>query len=176
VAAGLFIKSLVNVSRVDLGLETHQTVVFGISPILNGYESARSMALFQQAAADLAAIPGVTAVSTALVPVLGGSSWGTDVAVQGFDRGPDIDSNARYNEVGPAYLSTLGMPLMAGREFDESDVLGAPKVAIINEAFARKFNLDPRTAVGSSPPTRARPTTSWTGRSWASCRTPSTTT
>lgn len=148
VAAGLFIKSLVNVSQVDLGLETDHTVVFGISPLLNGYESERTMALFQQAETELAAIPGVTSVSTALVPVLGGSSWGTDVAVQGYERGPDVDNNARYNEVGPGYLATLGMPLMSGREFDESDVLGAPKVALINEAFARKFNLDPREAVG----------------------------
>ncbi|HKJ03098.1 MAG TPA: ABC transporter permease [Longimicrobiales bacterium] len=148
VAAGLFIKSLVNVSHVDLGLETDHTVVFGISPVLNGYESERSMALFQQAEEELAAVPGVTSVSTALVPVLGGSSWGTDVAVQGFERGPDIDSNSRYNEVGPGYLATLGMPLMSGREFDESDALGAPKVALINEAFARKFDLDPREAVG----------------------------
>jgi predicted permease len=148
VAAGLFIKSLVNVSRVDLGLDTSDIVVFGVSPVLNGYEPARTMGLFEQAEAELAALPGVTGVTAALVPVLGGSSWGTDVSVEGFERGPDIDSNSRYNEVGPAYLSTLGMPLLGGREFDASDVQGAPKVAIINEAFARKFNLDPRQAVG----------------------------
>lgn len=148
VAAGLFIKSLVNVSKVDLGLETSDVVVFGISPALNGYEAERSLALFQQVEAELAAMPGVTGVSAALVPVLGGNSWGTSVDVQGFERGPDTDSGSRYNEVGPGYLSTLGMPLLGGREFDESDGEGAPKVAIINEAFARKFNLDPREAVG----------------------------
>ncbi|MDP2954920.1 MAG: ABC transporter permease [Longimicrobiales bacterium] len=148
VAAGLFIKSLVNVSRVDLGLDTSGIVVFGVSPVLNGYEPERTQALFQQAEAELAALPGVTGVTAALVPVLGGSSWGTDVAVEGFEGGPDIDSNARYNEVGPAYFSTLGIPLMGGREFDPSDGQGAPKVAIINESFARKFNLDPRQAVG----------------------------
>ena len=156
VAAGLFIKSLVNVSQVDLGLETEHIVVFGIAPLLNGYESERSQALFQQAEAELAAIPGVTSVSAALVPVLGGSSWGTDVAVQGFERGPDIDSNSRYNEVGPGYLATLGMPLMSGREFTASDGIGAPKVAMINEAFARKFNLDPREAVGKFMSTNSR--------------------
>ena len=156
VAAGLFIKSLVNVSRVDLGLETDQVVVFGVSPLLNGYEPERSRALFQDAERDLGVLPGVTSVSAALVPVLGGSSWGTDVAVEGFESGPDVDANARYNEVGPGYLATLGMPLMAGREFDESDVLGAPKVAIINEAFARKFNLDPRQAVGKFMSANAR--------------------
>ncbi len=148
VAAGLFIRSLVNVSRVDLGLDTSHMIVFGSSPVLNGYKPDESHALFERAEAELAAIPGVTGVSAALVPVLGGSSWGQDVAVQGFEGGPDVDQDARYNEVGPHYFSTLGMPLLGGREFDESDVKGAPKVAIINEAFARKFNLDPRDAVG----------------------------
>lgn len=148
VAAGLFIKSLANVSRVDLGLDTDNVIVFGVSPVLNGYEPERTLALFEQAEAELAALPGVTSVTAALVPVLGGSSWGTDVAVDGFERGPDIDANSRYNEVGPGYLATLGIPLLGGREFDVSDGRGAPKVAIVNEAFARKFNLDPREAVG----------------------------
>jgi predicted permease len=148
VAAGLFIRSLVNVSKVDLGLDTSHVIVFGISPVLNGYAPDESQALFQRAETELAAVPGVTGVSTALVPVLGGSSWGNDVAVEGFEGGPDVDQNSRYNEVGPRYFSTLGMPLLGGREFDQSDVEGAPKVAIINEAFARKFNLDPRAAVG----------------------------
>lgn len=148
VGAGLFIKSLVNVSRVDLGLRTENIVTFGVAPVLNGYEPERTLALFQQAEAELAALPGVTGVTAALVPVLAGSNWGTDVAVEGFQRGPDIDSGARYNEVGPAYFTTLGMQILAGRELDESDAEGAPKVAVINEAFAKKFNLDPRQAVG----------------------------
>ncbi len=149
VAAGLFIKSLVNVSRVDLGLQSDNVITFGISPQLNGYESERSMALFEQAEEQLAAIPGVTSVGGALVPVLSGSSWGTDVAVQGWESGPDIDSNSRFNEIGPGYLSTLGIPLMAGREFTTSDRADAPKVAIVNEAFTRKFGLEGASAVGA---------------------------
>jgi predicted permease len=67
--------------------------------------------------------------------------------VQGFAKGPDTDSNSRYNEVGPGYFRTLGEPLIAGREFMAADGVGAPKVAIVNEAFAKKFNLG-RDAVG----------------------------
>jgi len=148
VAAGLFIKSLVNVSRVDLGLETDNLVVFGVSPELNGYEPERSREFFGRLTEELAALPGVTNVSAALVPVLSGNNWGTDVSVEGFESGPDIDSNSRLNEVGPGYFSTLSMPLVAGREFTDSDVLGAPLVAVVNEAFTRKFNLDGRNAVG----------------------------
>jgi predicted permease len=73
--------------------------------------------------------------------VLQGNNWGTDVAVQGLQSGPDINSNSRMNMVGPGYFTTLGMPILAGREFTHQDSMGAPKVAIVNEAFVRKFKL-----------------------------------
>lgn len=90
----------------------------------------------------------MTAVSADRVGILGGSSWGNDVAVEGFDWEPGVDANSRFNAVGPGYFSTLGVPLMAGREFTASDADGAPLVAIVNEAFARKFALDGANAIG----------------------------
>ena len=92
--------------------------------------------------------PGVDGVSASMVPVLAGSSWGRSVRVEGFASGPDVDASSRYNEIGPSYFSTLGRALLAGREFSASDVAGAPRVAIVNEAFTRKFGLDSRNAVG----------------------------
>jgi len=147
-SAGLFLKSLLNVSRVDLGLRTENVLTFAISPELNGYEPERSLALFERTEEQLSAIPGVASVTAALVPVLAGNSWGSSVRVEGFESGPDTDVNSRFNEIGPNYFSTLGMPLLAGREFSVSDGPGAPKVAIVNEAFARKFGLDSRNATG----------------------------
>jgi predicted permease len=148
VSAGLFIRSLINVSRVDLGLSPENIVTFAISPELNGYEFDRAKDLFQRAEEELAAIPGVSSASPALVPILSGSNWGTDVSVEGFESGPDIDSNSRFNSIGPGYFRTLGIQVMAGREFTPTDVGDEPTVAVINEAFARKFGLDPRDAVG----------------------------
>jgi len=148
VGAGLFIRSLSAVSRVDLGLRTDDMVTFAISPTLNGYEAERSRALYQETEEALAALPGVTAVSAALVPVFAGSSWGTDVSVEGFAWEPGVDDNSRFNVVGPGYFSTMGIPLLAGREFTDGDVTGAPTVAVVNEAFTRKFGLDGRNAVG----------------------------
>ena len=147
VSAGLFIRSLMNVSRVDLGIRTEKVVTFGVSPQLNAYTPARSLQLFNRIEEELAAVPGVTGVTAALVPLMAGSNWGTDVRVEGFKSGPDIDSNSRYNEVGADYFKTLGIPLISGRDFTKADVAGAPKVAIVNEAFAKKFNLG-RDAVG----------------------------
>jgi predicted permease len=147
VSAGLFTRSLFNVSRVDLGVKVDNVVAFGVSPELNGYTSERSRQLFERLESELAALPGVTGVTASLVPLLAGSNWGSDVQVEGFKSGPDIDSNSRFNEIGPGYFRTLGVPLIAGREFTAADSLKAAKVAIVNEAFAKKFNLG-RDAVG----------------------------
>ncbi len=141
VSAGLFIRSLNNVSRVDLGLKVDNMVTFGVSPELNGYTPQRTLVLLERLEEELASIPGVTGVTASLVPILSGSNWGNSVVVEGFKSGPDIDSGSRYNEVGPGYFRTMGMPLIAGREFTAADTLGKGKVAIVNESFAKKFNL-----------------------------------
>ena len=140
-SAGLFIKSLYQVSRVDLGVNVDQVTTFRVSPRLNGYAPERSKQIFERLEQALAAEPGVESVTASMVPLLAGSNWGTDVAVQGFASGPDIDSNSRLNAVGPAYFATLGVPILAGREFTESDRLGSRKVAVVNQAFAEKFKL-----------------------------------
>lgn len=147
ICAGLFAKSLMNVSRVDLGVKIDNMLTFAVSPRLNGYSPERSLAYFQRAEEVLAGLPGVTSVTTSLVPILAGNNWGTDVQVQGFPKGPDVDNNSRFNEVGAGYFKTMGVPLISGREFTRADVKGAGKVAIVNEAFAKKFNLG-RDAVG----------------------------
>jgi predicted permease len=141
IAAGLFVKSLANVSRVDLGMKTENVVMFSVSPELNAYSQERSQALFTRIEEAFSALPGVTGVTAGIVPVVGGSNWGTDVNVQGFKRGPDIDSNARFNMIGPDYFEVLGVPMLGGREFTAQDVMNGPKVAIVNETFAKKFNL-----------------------------------
>ena len=148
VAAGLFIKSLRNVSRVDLGLNTENVLLFSVSPSRNGYESERSAVLFQSMERELAAVPGVTAVTVGRVPLIAGSNWGTGVQVEGFESGPDIDNNSRFNEIGVGYFSAMGIPLLAGREFTLADAVGAAKVAVVNETFTQKFGLDGRDAVG----------------------------
>jgi predicted permease len=146
-ASGFFVKSLIQVSRVDLGIKIDNVVAFSLSPRLSGYTTERTRLFFQRVEEEVRTLPGVTAVTLSTVPVLSGSNWGNDVAVQGFDAGPDTDSNSRFNEVGPGYFSAMGIPMMAGREFTDADVRGAQQVAIVNEEFARKFGLG-RDAVG----------------------------
>lgn len=147
ISAGLFLKSLANVSKVDVGVKVDDVVTFAISPLRSGYDTTRAAVLFGRIEEELAATPGVTGVTSALVPLLAGSNWGTDVRVQGFQSGPDIDSNSRLNEVGAGYFSMLGVPILSGREFTIADSRDGARVAVVNEMFARKFGLG-RDAVG----------------------------
>ena len=146
-SSGFFVKSLLNVSRVDLGVRTDHVIAFGLSPELSGYTPERTQVFFRRLEDELKAVPGVSGVTLSLVPLLTGSNWGNDVAVQGFAAGPDTNNNSRFNEVGPGYFSTMGIPLMSGREFTDADVEGSAKVAVVNETFAKKFGLG-RDAVG----------------------------
>ena len=147
VAAGLFTKSLLNVGRVDLGLDADNVVTFSVAPELNGYKPEQSRQLFERLEAELAAVPGVTGATGSMVPLLAGSNWNTSVWVEGFEVGPDTNNSSSFNMVGPGFFRTLGIRMLSGREFRPADALGAPKVAVVNEAFARKFNLG-RHAVG----------------------------
>ncbi len=140
-SSGFFVKSLLNVSRVDLGFKIDHVITFGLSPDLNGYSFDRTRLFFQRLEDELRAAPGVTAVTVSNVPMLAGKNRQRDVAVQGFKAGPDTDSNAHYNKVGPGYFSALGIPLIAGREFTDADTLHAAKVGVVNQTFVRKFGL-----------------------------------
>jgi len=147
IMSALFLKSLVNVSRVDLGVKVDHISTFSIVPERTGYDSVRSAVLFDRIGQELAGVPGATSVTESRVPLLGGSNWGNSVKVQGFACGPDVDCNSRFNQIGTNYFRTFGVRLVAGREFTAADRFGGQRVAIVNEAFAKKFNLG-RDAVG----------------------------
>jgi len=140
-SAGLFVRSLMNVSRVELGIRPDSLVTFTLAPMLNGYSNAQSRVLFRRVEEELAALPGVETVSSSIVRLVSGSNWGNNVRVEGFEITEDTDANARFNMVGPGYFRTVGMPLLVGREFTPADDAGRPAVAVVNEAFARKFEL-----------------------------------
>jgi predicted permease len=148
-SSGFFVKSLLNISRVDLGFKVDHVATFGLSPGLNGYSFDRIRLFFQRLEDELRAAPGLTAVTVSNVALLAGHNRQRDVAVQGFKAGPDTDSTSRFNKVGPGYFSALGIPLIAGREFTDADTVNSPKVALVNQTFAKKFGLG-NDAVGKS--------------------------
>ncbi|HJZ75250.1 MAG TPA: ADOP family duplicated permease, partial [Vicinamibacterales bacterium] len=140
-SSGFFVKSLRNISRVDLGIKVDHLVTFGLSPDLNGYSVDRIRLFYQRLEDELRTAPGVTAVTLSNVAILTGHNRNRPIAVQGFNAGPDTDSRSRYNRVGAGYFSVLGIPLIAGREFTDADTVNSAKVALVNQTFAKKFGL-----------------------------------
>src|SRR6185436_9147813 len=91
----------------------------------------------------LRAQPGVTDVTTSMIPLLTGSGWGAGVTVDGYDPSTQAEDSrgTNINVVGTGFLRTIGVPLLSGRDFTAADSAGAPKVGIVNEAFVRRFGL-----------------------------------
>ncbi|SPE42663.1 conserved membrane hypothetical protein [Candidatus Sulfopaludibacter sp. SbA3] len=148
VPTGLFLKSLVNLLHVDLGIRTDQTIGFRVSPQWNGYKIDQSKAIFERAEAALAAIPGVRSAVGAQVPLIGNSNHGTNVRTDEMaPDGPRL--NSKFNDVGPGFFGKVGIPLVTGREILETDTASAPKVVVVNETFVRQF-FGGRNPVGHS--------------------------
>jgi predicted permease len=141
--AGLFTKSLLNVSRVDLGVKIDQVITFRLDPQRNGYTPVRAQQLFADLIARLSGTPGVASVSAARVPLIANSNSSTTITIEGYTYAPGERTGSSYNEIAPGYFQTTGVPIIAGRDFSDGDVFTAPKVAIVNEAFARKYTLGP---------------------------------
>ena len=139
--AGLFVVSLANLAREELGIRREGLVAFRLSPYLNGYSPERARALFERVEDELGAIPGVVGVTASTVAILSNSNWNNNITVEGFDAGPDTDTHVSVARVGTDYFRTLGIRLLAGRELTRADTQSTPRVAIVNEAFGRKFNL-----------------------------------
>jgi predicted permease len=143
--AGLFVVSLVNVSRVELGIRREGLVTFRVSPSGNGYTTEQARSFFARLEDELRAVPGVSSVTATTVSILSNDSSGNFLTVEGFEATPETDTSARSGRTSVAYFRTLGIPLLAGREFTTADSAASPRVAVVNEAFARKFNLGSRT-------------------------------
>jgi putative ABC transport system permease protein len=141
VLAGLFTRSLMNVTGEELGLDVDSIVSFTVTPHLNGYDNEQLADMYDRLEETLAVQPGVLAVGSAGIPVLYDFSLGGSVAVEGFEAAPGVDTSVAYSMVGSNYFDALGVPLLAGRAFTDQDTADSPQVAIVNETFARRFNL-----------------------------------
>lgn len=147
IGAGLFVQSLRNLRNLDTGFETEQTLVFGLDPMRNGYTMERNRLFLRQLREKLATLPGAEGAGVALVRVLSGNEWDNSVTVQGYEAKPGENMNPFYNAVSQGYFQTLEIPMLEGRDFRDTDVDGAPKVGIVNQAFV-KYYFGDQPAVG----------------------------
>ncbi|PYU55172.1 MAG: permease [Acidobacteria bacterium] len=139
VGAGLFLRTLVNLTNVDMGFDKHNVLVFGIEPASVGYkEDSRLTRLYEEIERRVSAIPGVRAASFSFFTFNQGA-WSEDAWTP--EESPEAKGNREvvYNKVGRGFFSAMGLKLLSGRTFDQQDSENSPKVAVINETMARLF-------------------------------------
>jgi predicted permease len=139
VGAGLFGRSLFNLMNEDPGFRTEKLLRFSVDPSLNGYDIARGRVFYRELQQRLAALPGVRSVGGAFLGPFGSGRRGGNITVEGYRAKEDEYVGASQDALTPDYFRTMGTSMIAGREFTERDSAGAPKVAIVNQAFAKRY-------------------------------------
>ena len=154
IGAGLFLRSLNNLRNLGPGFRVERLIGLQVDPSLNGYKPERAKIFFQQLTDNLGAVPGVQSVALAAVRILEGNEWDSSAIVEGYTPPRAGDHPQPYmNSISPNYFATLGMPIIAGRDFtpkDNQEILHmerrgpgedwwAPTTIIINETFAKRY-------------------------------------
>ena len=140
VGAGLFLQSLTNLKDLHPGFEAKNLAVFRLEPTLSGgYRLEWTRQYYRQLTEHLAALPGVKSVGLAIIPVVEGWEWDNSVTIEGYTpkQGEDPDPHMQF--CSPKFFETLKIPILVGRDFTIKDVWGAPKAAIVNEKFAKRY-------------------------------------
>jgi macrolide transport system ATP-binding/permease protein len=140
VGAGLMAKSLNKLERQDFGVETDNRVVAHFSPESAGYKPEQLQALYERTDQGLRTLPGVQRVSLSLYTPLEGNNWGEGVFIQGRpEPGPNDQIGASWVRVGPEFFDIIGQHVLRGRGITEHDTATSPAVAVVNQAFVKKF-------------------------------------
>jgi predicted permease len=140
IAAGLVLRSLDKVRPTRLGFSSEHVLVASLNLDVTRYDRARSQEFYRQVAERVAALPSVQSVSLVNnMPggFLSGSRQSTEI--EGYIPAPGENLDIEVNFVGPRYFTNMKVPIVQGRDFDERDRDGAPCVAIVNEAFVRRY-------------------------------------
>jgi predicted permease len=143
VGAGLLTRSLRNLEHQNFGIVTPGRYVVHLDPAGAGYTPARLNTLNQQLEQQLSAIPGVESVGLALYSTLEGNNWGEGVYIEGRPTpGPDAHNGSSWDRVSPHFFDTIGQPVIRGRGLTEQDTAASRMVAVVNQAFVKKFFPD----------------------------------
>jgi predicted permease len=141
IGAGLFVRTLANLSRTPLGFRADHVLLFRLNPPRTRYNDARMMAFYRQLQEKLATIPGVHSVTMSNIAIIGDGHSGSSFHVSG----KPVETEAvrvQTNHVGVNFFQTMGIPILQGRGFDVHDTPASPKVAVVNRALARQFFPD----------------------------------
>ena len=136
VGAGLLVRTLVNLQHIDVGYGKDRLVTVRIDAQTAGYDPVHQTAAFEELVDRIRALPGVRAATYSNNGLFAGTDNGDQITVEGYTPTGRGDGGSRYDAVGPRYFSTLGIPVLLGRELTERDRVG---VCVINETFAKRF-------------------------------------
>ncbi len=140
VSAGLLTKSLRNLEHQDFGLQTANRYVVHLDPAGAGYTPEKLPALYRTLEQRFGALPGVQGVGLALYSTLEGNNWGEGIRVEGRpEPGPTENNNSSWDRVNPQFFATVGQPVIRGRGFTDADSATSQFVAVVNQAFVKKF-------------------------------------
>ena len=137
--AGLFVRTLQNLRSRDLGFHPENVLLMTIEPVLAGYRDSRLTALYEQVLERIQVIPGVRSASLSRFGLIGAGYSGRRVSVPGYTPQDNTDLNVGFNVISPKFFETAGISLLAGREIGSGDIGSAPRVAIVNNKFARFY-------------------------------------
>ena len=143
IGAGLFLRSLRNLMGVDAGFERGRVVLASISPHVLGLDKARLGDLYRRLVERLEAVPGVRSASLSLYGLLGSSATRSSISLPGHTPRAGEDLWTYESMVTPGYFQTVGMPILAGRGLSVRDRQQAPRVAVVNETFVRRYLRHP---------------------------------
>jgi predicted permease len=139
VAAGLFVHSLARLGEVSLGYNRDRLLLFRLDAAPAGYKEAAAIRLEQDLLARISTIPGVRSATLSSNGLFQGEESQDPIAVQGYTPKSSEKIHSRFDHVAPGYFSTVGIPLLRGREIGPQDSVAGPRAAVINQAFAREF-------------------------------------
>ena len=149
VGAGLMAKSLNKLENQDFGVETDNRLVAHISPDNAGYKPEQLQALYERIDQGLRVLPGVQRVALSLYTPLEGDNWGEGVFIQGRpEPGPHDQVGASWVRVGPEFFDIIGQHLQRGRGITTQDTATSLPVAVVNQAFVRKFFPNGKDPIG----------------------------
>ncbi len=140
VGAALLLESLHRIRTTSPGFSTTSVAVTGVSLVVSGYDVPRAKTFQNELIDRLSGLPGIESAAFAAVTPLGYAGYSSSpIAVDGYQPSPNEQPEVEYNQVGPRYLATLGIPLLSGREFARSDDEIAPLVAIVNRTMMIRY-------------------------------------
>ncbi len=139
-ASGLLTAALHSMENQDFGFQQDRRIVAAVNPRIAGYRTDQLPLLYRRIHDSIASVPGVSSVALCLYAPLSGGGWGSGVWVDGHPPpGTADDYFAAWDRVSAGYFEVIGNPIVRGRGISEQDTASSRKVAVINEAFARKF-------------------------------------